>query len=141
MAGESMLNPLKRWPVLLALVVVLGGLAVGLPFLPGGRVTRENCERIKEGMTEAEVPAILGKPWDDSLLDPEGPGDRDAVYPLSVYETLGSCSYWMGSNVGICVIFDRRGRAIFTQLCTDPDRPRSSLPGRVWRRLRARYGW
>ena len=120
---------------------MLGGLAVGLVCLPGSRVTRENCERIKEGMTEAEVRAILGKPWDDSLLDPEGPGDRDAVYPLSVYETLGSCSYWMGNNIGICVIFDRQGRAIFTQLCTDPDRPRSWLPQRVWRRLRSRYGW
>jgi hypothetical protein len=82
---------LKRWPVLLALMVVLGGLAVGLVFLPGGRVTRENCERIKEGMTEAEVRAILGKPWDDSLLDPEPP--RLVVYsrshPKLVQEELG----------------------------------------------------
>src|SRR5262250_1249754 len=66
-----MWKSLKRWPVLLALLVAFGGLAVGLVFLPGGRVTRENCERIRVGMTEAEVRAILGKPWDDSLLDPE----------------------------------------------------------------------
>jgi hypothetical protein len=45
--------------------------AVGLFFLLGPRVSRANAERIKPGMTKAEVLAILGKPWDDSLLDAE----------------------------------------------------------------------
>jgi hypothetical protein len=73
-----MWKSLKRWPVLVALLFVLGGLAVGLLFLPhGGRVTRENCERIKAGMTEAEVRGILGKPWDNWLLDQEGPTNTE----------------------------------------------------------------
>jgi hypothetical protein len=40
-----MRNPLTRWPVLLALSVVLGGLAVGLVFLPSGRVTASGSIR------------------------------------------------------------------------------------------------
>jgi hypothetical protein len=67
-----MWKSLERWPVLLALLVALSGLAVALLCLPyGSRVTPENCERIKVSMSEAEVLAILGKPWDDSLLDPD----------------------------------------------------------------------
>jgi hypothetical protein len=68
----------KRWPVLLALLVAVVALAVGLLFLPSGRVTRENFQPIKVGMNEAEVRAILGKPWDDSLLDP----DANEVGPI-----------------------------------------------------------
>jgi hypothetical protein len=125
---------LKRWPVLLALLVVLGGQAVGLVFLPGGRVTRENCKRIREGMTEAEVRAILGKPSDDSLLDPEGPHGREPLLPLQFY-------WWCGDNLEMLVAFDDDGQAMFVKLTTDPDRPRSWLPQRVWRRPRARLGW
>jgi hypothetical protein len=130
---------LKRWPVLLALLVVLGGLAVGLVLLPGelpgGRVTRENCERIKEGMTEAEVRAILGKPWDASLLDPEPPRLR--------FPTAGPAPgflWWVGKDVVLFVFFED-GRVESTKVLTDLDPPRSWLPQRVWRRLRARYGW
>jgi hypothetical protein len=135
-----MRKSLKRWPVLLALVVVLGGLAVGLVFLPyGSRVTRENCERIKHGMTEAEVRAILGKPWDDSLFDPEGPvgarfSERKWKYSRE----------WISDDCKIFVTFDDNGRVLDAVLLPEFARDfsyRSSLPGRVWRRLRARVGW
>jgi hypothetical protein len=53
------------------LLVVLAGLAVvvaaGVVVLwprPPSRITRENFERIKEGMSRAEVEAILGPPGD-----------------------------------------------------------------------------
>jgi outer membrane protein assembly factor BamE (lipoprotein component of BamABCDE complex) len=81
-----MWKSMKRWPVLLAVLVVLAALAVGLVCLPyRSRVTRENCERIKEGMTEAEVRAILGKPWDDSLLDPDPPSHSDVEEARSLW--------------------------------------------------------
>jgi hypothetical protein len=141
-----MWKSLKRRPVLLALLVMLGGLALELVFLPGGRVTRANCERVQKGMTEAEVRDILGKPWEDSLLDPEGPGDDDSIWKEFQWEDehgslIRGASYWMGSDVGIYVAFDGQSKVAFTKLCTDPDRPRSSVPVRVWRRLRARLGW
>jgi hypothetical protein len=145
-----MRKSLKRWPVLLALVVVLGGLAVAT-FLPnpGSRVTRENCERIKEGMTEAEVWAILGKPWNDSLLDPDQPSKSDVEEVKSLWAERESskargpvyvCS-WFSSNLGLYVYFDRDHQAVNTEFYSYRDRPRSWLPARVWRRLRARLGW
>jgi hypothetical protein len=128
-----MWKSLKRWPVLLALLVGLSELAVGLLFLPypGSRVTRENCQRIKLGMTEAEVRAILGKPWDDSLLDPEDP-------PSDLVWGQGYC--WTSGSVIMIVFFDENGRVIFADMHSDPDRPRSWLPARIWRRLRSRMG-
>jgi outer membrane protein assembly factor BamE (lipoprotein component of BamABCDE complex) len=73
-----MWKSLKRWPVLLALLFAVVAAAVGLVCLPrGSRVTRENCERIKKGMTMGEVRAILGEPWRDNLLDPDGPSERE----------------------------------------------------------------
>jgi outer membrane protein assembly factor BamE (lipoprotein component of BamABCDE complex) len=135
-----MWKSLKRWPVVLA--VLIAALAVGLVPLPrGSRVTRENCERIQVGMTMDEVQAILGEPWNDRLLDPEGPSVWDRLRVTAWLRVDRHCCYWMGRDVGIAVIFDDNGRARRTDLCTDPDRPRSSLPGRVWRRLRDRLGW
>jgi hypothetical protein len=111
----------QRWPVLLALLVAFGALAVAFVCLPyRSRVTRENCERIQKGMTEAEVRSILGKPWDDSLLDPEGryPNEKTlVVYDLereSEQPYLGKwrSSYWMGDDAGVCVYFDHDGGVI-----------------------------
>jgi hypothetical protein len=102
----------KRWPVLLALLVAFGGLAVAFACLPyGSRVTRENCDRIQEGMTEAEVRAILGKPWDDSLLDPEEPNGYWAGESIVFVRPEGRVEfmygrYWMGDNIGFFVGFD-----------------------------------
>jgi hypothetical protein len=139
---------LKRWPVLLALLVVLGGLAVAVVFLLGPRVTPENCQRIKEGMTEAEVRAILGKPFDDSLLDPEPSGCEFQWWvPLqedgSSELTGPACNYfWVGGNLVLFVVFDHNGRVVSKDVASGPECPRSSwVPARVWRRLRARYGW
>jgi hypothetical protein len=139
-----MWKSLKRWPFLLALVVVLvviGGLAVGLVCLPyRNRVTLANCERIKEGMTEAEVRAILGKPFDDSLFDPDPPSEGDLFARAFEAAPEESCSLWMGNSVRLYVVFDD-GLVLSTTIYADPEVPHSWLPVRVWRRLRARYGW
>jgi hypothetical protein len=79
---------LKRRYVLPALLFPPVVLTLGLLFIPhsyGNRVTRENIERIKAGMTEAECRAILGKPWDDSLFDPEGPKHPENIYLYICY--------------------------------------------------------
>jgi hypothetical protein len=94
-----MWKSLKGWPVLLALLVAVGVLAVALHYLAyGNRVTRANCKRVHKGMTMEEVRAILGKPWDNSLLDPEGPGEKVAI-PLHVHVAqnlwLEATFYWL----------------------------------------------
>jgi hypothetical protein len=133
-----MWKSLKRWPVLVALLAPVAALAVGLVCLPyGNRVTLVNCKRIEQRMSEREVRAILGKPWDDSLLDPEG--------PTRVLKVPGSWNYsrwWIGDDCEMLVTFDENGRVIAPIFISDPwGRLPSSLPQRVWRRLRARYGW
>jgi hypothetical protein len=132
-----MWKSLKRWPVLLALCVAVGMLAVAVAWLPyGSRVTRENCERIKEGMTEAEVRAIVGKPWEDSLLDPEL-----TTFMVDLSGPAWYSQLWIGDDCEMFVMFDENGRVMDPQFIPDPNRPRTWLPVRVWRRLRARYGW
>jgi SmpA / OmlA family len=136
-----MWKSLKRWPVLVASLVAVGALAVGLVCLPyGSRVTRENCERIREGMTEAEVRAILGKPWDNSLLDPEEPRPP-TDWRYRYYSPAGTIysRLWVGSDFVVFVVFDRNNQVAFTELLSNPP-SRSTLPARVWRRLRARLG-
>jgi hypothetical protein len=54
--------PRPFWLILVALLG-LGACATLLPSQrPRGRITRENFDRIQEGMTEAEVQEILGGP-------------------------------------------------------------------------------
>jgi hypothetical protein len=149
-----MWKSLRRWTVLLALLVVLV-LAVGLVFLPGNRVTKENCERIKPGMTEAEVRAILGKPYGNSLLDPDLPSfpevwdlfvelevARDQSRKEVPHELWSRVDGWIGSKLIVFVCFDADSQVTYPGvLISDFDPPRTSLPARVWRRLRERYGW
>ncbi len=56
-----------------------------------GKVTPENYERIKEGMSESEVIAILGSPTDTSAV---------AILGLT-----GSSSTWVGSEYRIMLQF------------------------------------
>jgi hypothetical protein len=58
---------MRRWKLLAALglaVVVAAGSFLWLRPNPALRITRENCDRIRAGMTRAEVEAILGPPGD-----------------------------------------------------------------------------
>ena len=60
----------KWWLITAAIVVACVGLLVAIPSLlpPHPGVTKENFDRIKEGMTRAEVEASLGKPMLISTL-------------------------------------------------------------------------
>jgi hypothetical protein len=73
---------MRRWKLL----VVLAGLAIvaaGVIVLrpePPSRITLESCRRIREGMTRAEVEAILGPPGDyrTAVGETEYPTSRDS---------------------------------------------------------------
>jgi hypothetical protein len=135
-----MWKSLKRLPVLLALLVAFGGLAVGLAILPGGRVTATDCARIQEGMTEDEVIAVVGKPWESSLLDPPKWLINGAVRNSS-RRTWKYIRVWVGDEFGFFAKFDGDGRVVDLGVVSDPNLPRSSLPAQVWRRLSERYRW
>jgi hypothetical protein len=53
------------WVCLLVSPLVIGGAA--LWFLGQDSITEENCAKIKKGMTEKEVAAILGREKDDKF--------------------------------------------------------------------------
>jgi hypothetical protein len=59
--------------VLLATALVLFGAMLPLVLPRHCPVTREACERIEEGMTQAEVHAILGRPPGDYRTRPSAP--------------------------------------------------------------------
>jgi hypothetical protein len=61
------------WLCLLVSPLVLGGAAFCLS--DRDPITKANCDRIKEGMTEKEVVAILGRKWD---VEASLGGDRHA---------------------------------------------------------------
>jgi hypothetical protein len=56
-----------------------------------GSVTPENYERIKDGMSEAEVIAILGKPAETSSI--------------TILGISGTSSSWVGSECSIAIQF------------------------------------
>src|ERR1700704_6578619 len=115
---RRLLVPRNVW---LLAVITAAAIGVSLLWMPGkDRVTAENYARIKLGMTRDEVVAILGKPWDDSLFDPEPPtrywvsGNISSLdnHPYSgrtdiaTSDFLGA-TFWYGDDYMIGAVFDR----------------------------------
>jgi hypothetical protein len=122
------------------LLVALAGLAVviaaGVVVVwqrPLSRITRENCDRIRLGMTRAEVEAILGPPDDYRTGHGESDfGDDSAsrwvgdppgfqhwglgwfaypnFQPVEGVPTTGMQANWFGDSCRICVVVDDAGR-------------------------------
>jgi hypothetical protein len=97
----------------LVALAVLAGSGVFVPRPGPNRLTLQNCQRIREGMSRAEVEAILGPPGDYRT----GPTDIDGkVVPLKlvwVGEILpsdGDIAYWSADEVYERVMFDPAGR-------------------------------
>jgi hypothetical protein len=94
---------LKRWYVWLGLVLLLGlAGSVALICSGRGRITQANFDRIQEGMTEAEVIAILGEPMgqiatmsrNPSLPPISGPVWKDRGSQIVVFfDQSGSCRH------------------------------------------------
>jgi hypothetical protein len=83
---------------------------------PRSAITRANAEKIREGMTLAEVEAILGgPPRDDStgLLtgdnNPDGTGSTIWIWPAPMPNS--PALEWVSDHVAVRVHFDDAGRA------------------------------
>jgi hypothetical protein len=110
-------------PVAVAAVLALGAWV----FWPCTAITRENAAKITEGMTVAEVEALLGGPARDETTGPvvlERDGDPDdvqqraAIYEHLLVESLRNQAAgvrfpqaveWHSNNVSILVHFNREG--------------------------------
>jgi hypothetical protein len=83
----------------LALLLLVGG---AIAFWPrADRITQENCDRIRKGMTLAEVEAILGPPGDYR----NGPTDFDLPDWWATPTGVGGQAWavWKGDHGGIYV--------------------------------------
>jgi hypothetical protein len=95
----------KRWWLIpLAVVLVVVGFLLPVLFPSPSKVTGANCERIKEGMTRAEVDGILGGPPGDHRTRPPAshPG-RGIVMPDGV-----SLDIWTGDDGEIWVFYESK---------------------------------
>jgi hypothetical protein len=116
------------------------------------RATIQYYQRIRLGMTRGEVQAILGKPWDDSLCDPDAPssvllspaivlGGGKSVDDLFYYNYRDSAdmfyrpTLWYGKGILIGAVFDENGVLIGKGAQRIPEEPQRSLPSRMWHRV------
>jgi hypothetical protein len=107
----------RRHLLLFGLPVALVALGVwGWMLLPRTAITPENAAKIKEGMTLAEVEAILGGPARDETTGPTvdtedlviPPGQRifDQGIADDYGEDVGNERYWYADTVSLGVRFD-----------------------------------
>jgi len=133
-------------PVALAVVLALGAWV----FWPRSAITRENAEKIAEGMTRADVEAILGGPARDETTgpvvldrydDPDVVEQRAALYEHLLVESLRNQAAgvrfpqpaeWHSNQVSILVHFNREG--CVTDCTSMPRRSKDESPLDMLRR-------
>jgi hypothetical protein len=142
------------------LLVVLAGLAVVVavgvvvlwPTQPN-RITQENCDRIKKGMSRAEVETILGPPGDHATAplgdpDPSGvflsswrPYNRslvDRVYDLFVEHEI---IQWRGDAGIIAVEFTHSGHVVWAGIWPVKRAEQTPIGNLLWRLKRQWRRW
>jgi hypothetical protein len=111
---------LARWGLAAALVLLAGAAGVWLTS-PRDPITRDNCHRIRPGMTRQQVEELLGGP-ENGLLGP------DAAHPLPCW----------GGQQGVILIRFRDDRVVDVTDVVFCDR---AGPVTVLDHLRAWLGW
>ena len=84
----------------LGLAVLISGCGAG------SKITKENYEKVKEGMTRAEVVAILGEPTGSEL-----------VGQINEEEIKGPV--WQGTGIKIVTMFSDKGTLLVKRLDKD----------------------
>ena len=142
------------------LLMVLAGLAVVVVLRPRppSRITLENCNRIREGLSRAEVEAILGPPGDYRTGPGEtGHGSTENMFwtpdrSLDVARGMdwsnfsqspdapGLCAIWLSDSATVIIGIDDSGTVVFKR-----ERPRrttqSPLDNFLWRVKRQWHRW
>src|SRR5437660_8314335 len=86
-----------------AVVLVMAGVLVALLGSWPCRVTRANCDKLKEGMTQAEVHAILGGPPGDYRTRP--PANRLFAFIRDFGGPPGLIEKWDGDAGTVRVVY------------------------------------
>jgi hypothetical protein len=135
---------MRKWKLL----VVLAGLAVvtaaGVVVWPRpNRVTAENVERLRVGMTRNEVEAIIGLPGDHSTQE-------TVVMPMtstSWTDVIGETNRnerkdrWIGDDTWVDVAFDKTGQVTWMQLGKRNVVDHGLFGNLLWRAKRQWHRW
>jgi hypothetical protein len=136
---------MRRRKLLVVLAALAALVAAGMVVLwpLGDRISLANYERIREGMTLAEVEAILGQPGDYTT----GPADGLGVYLCGGSEPVVRLNadrvlyFWVGDTAMIYIVIDAGTGTVLRSF--DPvDRvPQPTLDNLLWRAKRLRHRW
>jgi hypothetical protein len=122
-------------------VVVVGVLVLW----PGpSQFTWENVNRIRKGMSRADVEAILGSPGDYTggpVRMVENNNTLDTLADPGLLVTLGSRSLWVSDVAGVEVAFDTRDRVWLVDYRPLVPAPRSYFANLLWRLKRQWHRW
>ena len=119
------------WTTPLAVFLLLAGALLPALHPPPQKVTEANSERIKPGMTRAEVEAILGGP----------PGDYRTRPTQTVDIWMAEGEAWFGDE-GDCIVAFDRGVAVAPAFFYPHEPVRLSPLSRfLWRLGLVKKGW
>jgi hypothetical protein len=139
---------MRRRKLLVALAALAVVVAVGTFTLwpRPHRFTREDCRRVREGMTRAEVEALLGPPGDYRT----GPVDYDGgfvplkITPLTMPQITPLSEdivRWTGDSAYIAVLFDSAGCVQTWYVVPTSKTAQSPLGALLWRAERQWRRW
>jgi hypothetical protein len=97
---------MRKSAVILAVGLALAGAVLALAWPLPSRVTRANFDRIKEGMSRADVEALLGPPGDYTTA----PTSFDRME--GVWRPGSKEAKWEGDECMVVVDFDASGHAV-----------------------------
>ena len=137
--------------VLAGLAVALAGLAVGVTagafmlWPRPSRVTRENFERIKKGMSRAEVEAILGPPGDSTTgplysASPLYSAIHGSIVDPAV-ERANHRDTWATDEACAVVGFGADGEAMELRFTSCTRATQDPLDNLLWRAKRQWHRW
>ena len=120
---------LLRFGFALLVVAVAFGLFLWF-FGPEERITRANCNRIRPGMSEAQVEELLGRPGVPSARSDGLTRKSGEEAPAGAKQTS-----WRGVDSMIVVLFDKENRVIEANCST------FHVGETFWQRIRRRLGF
>jgi hypothetical protein len=130
----------RKLLVVLAGLVVMATVGVVVLWPRSERITRENYDRIRVGMSRAEVYAVLGPPGDYATGDATA---TDLLGPprLADLRQAISIEKWFGDRAAIGVFFDGAGNVAYGECRLLKPVDHGLLDNLLWRAKRQWHRW
>jgi hypothetical protein len=124
-------------------VLVAAGVVVLWPQTEPNRITQENCDRIKKGMSQAEVETILGPPGDYRTGPGQGVLAWDPILDGTTWhDHCTNGSNWAGDTGWVRVEFDNGDGTVWASEFIESKRiAQHPLENLLWRAKRQWQRW